>query len=101
MKTRLLVITNGKERTLTLKNVHRAPHLARNIISYRKLKQNGFGLVYNGSSLARFLCGDGAISFDVSMHINVLYVQTSVTEVCQEKPSDVIGPVWVADAVSR
>ena len=34
-----------------------------------------------------FARSDGGVAFDVCMHTNVLYAQTPVTEVCQEKLS--------------
>ncbi|CAH0519357.1 unnamed protein product [Peronospora belbahrii] len=81
---RLAVIANGEEKTIKLPDVYLASQLTRHIISYGILEEKGFGLVYNGSSRALVRRSDNAITFDVSMHTNVLYVQKSVTEARQE-----------------
>ena len=77
------VTKHGEDRTITLNDVYLEPQLARNIVSYDKLKQKGFGLVYRASDLSIVRRSDGEIAFDVSMQMNVLYVKTSATPVGQ------------------
>uniref|UniRef100_A0AAV1VAX2 Retrovirus-related Pol polyprotein from transposon TNT 1-94-like beta-barrel domain-containing protein n=1 Tax=Peronospora matthiolae TaxID=2874970 RepID=A0AAV1VAX2_9STRA len=76
----LRVIANGKDRMITLTDIYLAPQLARNIVSYGKLEHIGFGLVYRGSGRYLVRRIEWEIAFDVSMHTNVLYVKTSVTQ---------------------
>ena len=52
---RLNFIANDAEATVTITDVYLASHLAKSIMSYRKLEGNGFALVYDEvkRSLAR------------------------------------------------
>lgn len=71
---RLQVIADDKERTITLTDVYLVPQLARNFVSYGKLEQKRFMILYSESSRSLVRRSDGAIAFYVSMQTNVLYV---------------------------
>ena len=61
---------------VTLNEVYLAPRLSNNIVSYGKLMRKGFSLVYDGDKRLR---SDGTVVFDVTIDINVLYVETTAT----------------------
>uniref|UniRef100_A0AAV1TQK7 Retrovirus-related Pol polyprotein from transposon TNT 1-94-like beta-barrel domain-containing protein n=1 Tax=Peronospora matthiolae TaxID=2874970 RepID=A0AAV1TQK7_9STRA len=76
---RLEVLARGAEAVVTLTDVYLAPRLAKNIVSYGKLANNGFALVHSGERRSLARCRDGVVALDVTIDSNVLYVVTKAT----------------------
>uniref|UniRef100_A0AAV1UNA8 CCHC-type domain-containing protein n=1 Tax=Peronospora matthiolae TaxID=2874970 RepID=A0AAV1UNA8_9STRA len=93
----LTVQAKGRQRNVTLKDVFLAAELARNIMSYGKLKRKGFGFVYDGTTRGLARRRDGEVTFDVMMRYKVLYVRTVQSARTTQIPKDVLMAVLMRE----
>ncbi|GAB9476474.1 unnamed protein product [Globisporangium polare] len=96
----LNVAVRGERRGVRLTDVHFAPSLSRNIISYGRLERKGYRLVYDGNRRVLASRSPGAVAFEVTMDNNVLIVQLN-SECARGGPMDVIMAVLAGESAAE